>query len=92
MKNHFCLAWLYNCCHCKALILAHLLDTKYIMFRPIENFLEAREVQKLVKNHTFTHVFVAKICYESMRKCPILTNFWTSRASEKFSMSQNVTY
>eukprot|EP00493_Phyllostaurus_siculus_P026842 UN27188 len=30
IKNDFCVTWLYNCYHCKALIVAHILDTYYL--------------------------------------------------------------
>ena len=49
IKNDWCLVCSWFCYRCKALTLGQLLDTHYVMFRRMKNFLGAVEVKKFSK-------------------------------------------
>ena len=49
IKNDWCVVCSWFCCRCKALTLGQLLDTNYVMFWRIKNFLGAVEVKKFSK-------------------------------------------
>ena len=91
IKNDSCVARLYNCQCCKSLILAHLLDTWYVMFWFIENFLEAREVKKFVKNshlRMFLYRAVSKkntqLVFEIKFLKNMLRTYWNCRKASNY--------
>ena len=63
VKNDWCVAWLYNCYHCKALICRANLSTpfRYLLCYVLTHrkFFRNSRSQHIHQNRTFTHVFIA---------------------------------
>ena len=47
----------------KGLRTGNFLDTHHVTIRPVENFLQLSELQKVTKNRYFTQIFASKIEY-----------------------------
>ena len=53
----WCVGWTWFDVRCIPLILENVLHTHNMYYRPIENFLEASEVQKIMKISIFYNIF-----------------------------------
>ena len=53
----WCVGWTWFDVRCISLILGDVLHTHNMYCRPIENFLESSEVQKIMKNSIFYNIF-----------------------------------
>ena len=63
LKKDWCVErqWFYHLR--KDLRTGNFLDTHHVTMRPVENFLQLPELQKVTKNRYFTHIFGSKMEY-----------------------------